>query len=591
MRGGEQLFWAGLGVSSLAALVDAWLGLVGAAGYILAIIGGMLLGRFIFIVRGKKKFTPDILMSAVAIATSLTGSWVEGAIVMILYSIAETMEEAAERLAMRRLTSLIRLIPTHVEVLRGSRAEKVELSSVRPGDIVLVRKGETVPVDGVLLDRGVFDTRFITGEPEPVELQPGDMVASGFINVGGPVKVRALRLPGESTLQRLVEASLEFLERKSRVQTLVESLSPPLTIFVLSASLAAFALYGLKGLVSVLVAGCPSAYIISSSTSTMLMVATLARRGVVVKGGPPLEASRKVRAVVLDKTGTLTLGTPRLARVEPEGMAEEVLALAASAALASLHPLSRAIISEARARGISPRPPSKAEEHPGKGVEAVVDGRRVKLGSKSFTGFRGEAECQGPIVYVSADGVTGYLCFEDKITEEAKEAIEAFKRMGLRVVMASGDKRENVERVAKALGISEYYYSMKPDDKVRLVERLRRESGGVAMVGDGVNDVEALAAADLGVAIGSIDVVADVADAVVSNVKQTVDVLKSGKVYYSALVAAFAVATVIKVVAISGGISGLLPLWLVAFLGDDGSTIAGVALSAAVIAAGFKGRI
>lgn len=584
----DRRFWLALGVASVTSLVDAYFGFARVSGYILAVIGGVLLVRFILFVSRKGRFTPDILMSTVAIVTSLTGNWFEGSIVMVLYSIAELMEEAAEELAKRRLTGLIKLVPSRVEVLRGGRAEKASISEVKPGDIVYVRKGEAVPVDGILLDRGVFDTKFVTGEPVPVELQPGDAVASGFINVGSPVRVRAVKLPSESTLQRLVEASLEFLERKSRVERLVERITPPMTVLVLSASLAAFWLYGIPGLVSVLVAGCPSAYIISASTSTMLTVAALARRGVVVKGGPPLEASKRVRAVVLDKTGTLTLGSPKLAKIVPEGMEEEVLSLAASAALASLHPLSRAIISEARARGITPRPPEDAEEYPGKGVRARVDGRVVMLGSKGFVGYQGNAECDGPIVYVASDGLKGYLCFRDEVTEDAVKTVKTLKSMGLRVVLASGDKRENVERAARRVGVEEYYYSMKPDDKVALVERLRRETGGVAMVGDGVNDIEALAAADLGIAVGSIDVVADVADAVVSRISQVVEVVRSGRAYYNAVIIAFVTASLIKAVAIVGGISGVLPLWLVAFLGDDGSTITGVAFSAVAIALSFK---
>ena len=585
-------FWVILELSSASVIAMELTGTGGVIpSYILSAIGLVLLVRFLVMLGHERVYTPDVLMSAVALATALTGYWKEGAIVMILYSIAEIMEETAEKLALRRLTGLIRIIPDTVEVVVGGVVRRVRSSEVKPGDIVLVRRGEAVPVDGILLDRGTFDTRYITGESDPVSLNPGDPVVSGYINLGDPVKIRALKRAGDSTLQRIVSISLEFLERKSRIERLVESISPPLTVAVLTVSLAAFEAFGIYGLVSVLVAGCPSAYLISSASSTMLAIAVMARRGIIVKGGVPLETSRNVRTVVLDKTGTLTLGKPRLKAVKtPMGIdTGDMLRLAASAAVASRHPLSMVIVSEARRRGIEVKPPSRVKEYPGKGLEAVVNGEIVKIGSRTFIGFDDSYTCDGPVVFVSTSSGKGYLCFEDEVREEARWVVESLRRRGVRVVIASGDKKVNVEKVAKAIGVDEYYYEMSPEDKLKLISRFKSNNGKVAMVGDGINDLEAMAAADLGVAIGDIDVVADVADVVIPRLGSLTSVLDAGKTYFNALMLAFAAATLIKAIAIAGGFTQTIPLWAVAFLGDDGSTITGVIVAASLFMAKFKG--
>jgi len=268
----------------------------------------------------------------------------EGLIIYVLYSIAETMEVQVKKLALRKIEKAKKLIPRRVRVFREDGYVEVDASEVVQGDRILVRRGEVVPVDGVLLGRGVFDTSLITGESVPMEFGEGEQVESGYINVGDPIEVRAVKSPAESTLQQLILRATELLENKGRVQRLIERLSPYMIITVLGIFALTY-LFAQERAVAVLLAGCPSALIIDSAATTSYTVSLLAGRGVVVRGGAALESGSKVGRVVIDKTGTLTMGIPRPVRViPPDGMDPELFKAHVSAvATASLHPISRAI--------------------------------------------------------------------------------------------------------------------------------------------------------------------------------------------------------------------------------------------------------
>ncbi len=587
--------WLLLLALSLAGVIAYFAGYPLIATAVLALDGALLLARFAYYLFAKKRYTIDLIMGGVAVLLVAAGRPLEGLIIMALYGFAETLEELVERFAMRRVTAILEIVPKRVTVLRGSRQEVVDADDVKPGDVVLVGRGQVVPVDGVLLDKGVFNTSIVTGEPVPVEAGPGETVYSGYINLGDPVRVRALASPRDSSLQRVVRLALSLLERKSRVQRVLERYSPAYSVGLFTVAGLALLLWGVNGAVSVLVAGCPSAFIITSSVLSLYGVGGLARLGIVVKGGEAMERLGKVRVVVLDKTGTLTLGRPVLSRViAPPGVNEErLLSVAASLAAASSHPLSRGIVEAARQRGVEIPSAAEVREIPGKGLIGRVDGYEVALGSASLVGARLAAGCgEGEAsVYVRVDGGVGLLCFSDVVDESARDAVEKLKSMGVKVVIASGDRRVNVEKVARILGVEEYYGELKPEDKLRFVEDLRRRYGPVAMVGDGVNDVAAMAAADAGVAVGEVNVVIEVADAVLrGGIKQLPLLLKAARGFYSGIASGFTVAGLVKVAAIAGGITGFLPLWLVALIGDDGSTILGAASAVAVLTARLAAR-
>lgn len=593
---GEGRIFIMLGVASVAGVALYLLGLETLAlGLYLFGIGLLTLASLRELIL-ERHLTVELLMAIVGYILVYHGVVFEGLIIYILYSIAETMEVQVKRLALRKIEKAKKLIPRRVRVYRDGGYVEVDASEVEPGEKILVRRGEVVPVDGVLLGRGVFDTSLITGESVPLEYGEGDQVESGYINVGDPVEIRAVKSPAESTLQQLILRATELLENKGRVQRLIERLSPYMIVTVLGV----FALtyfFAQERAVAVLLAGCPSALIIDSAATTSYTVSLLAGRGVVVRGGAALESGSKVGRIIIDKTGTLTMGIPRPVRVvPPDGMdVEEFKAHVSAVATTSLHPISRAIATSWHNSLVA----EEAREYPGKGVEARVNGRKVYLGSKEFISGLGvdipveEACGDADLVvyaYIEGYGAAGAICLEESIDEGVVNAVEELRSMGVEVAIASGDREERVARVAERLGIREYYAQLKPWEKTELVRRVRRECGcKVSMVGDGVNDLEALAESDFGVAIGNIDAVSSVSDAVlIHGFKDLPSLLKRARAYVSGLYIGFAVATAVKVVTIVFGLTGIFPLWLVALMGDDGSTL--LSTLASVVTVYLRGR-
>ncbi len=526
----------------------------------------------------RRSFGVNLLMGAAALVTWYLGAYFEGYLIIMLYSLSEIIEGVAEKRASRTLSSLRDLIPRSVTVVDNGAISPVRPEEVRVGDVVLVRRGEAVVVDGVLLDdAGVFDTSLMTGEQEPVRVVKGQGVLSGYVNLGDPVRVRAIAGFGESALRILVVEAMKALERKSRVQRFLERIAPPYTAALLGGYAATALFLGPYRALPIILAGCPSAFVITSATLTAMSIARLARRGVVVRGGVVLEKASRLGVVVLDKTGTVTTGRLKIALVKPmSGFSNnEVLRLAGAVAKGSIHPVSAALAPH------SDLTPKSVREVVGMGVEAVVGGRLVRVGKKEFAGFD-EVGC-GDLtpVYVSVDGRhAGIICLREEVCKGVKDLINQLRSMGTDVIMASGDKREKVTMISEELGVREYYPSMSPQEKAELVRRLRQVRGPVAVIGDGVNDAVALAEADLGVAVGKLSLTAGVADAVlVSGLNSFLDLVGEASVFRRALIAGFATATVIKAIALALGFMGAIPMAAVVALGDDGSTLLSLALA------------
>ena len=420
-----------------------------------------------------------------------------------------------------------------------------------------------------------------------MEMPPGSIVPSGAVNLGDPVKGTAIKPPRDSFMQKLIAEALEAVERKASVQRLLERMAPYITVLVLAAFVVAHIKLGGVRAVSILLAGCPSAFIVSSGYSTAMSIALLAGMGVVVKGGQVLETAGKVRVVVLDKTGTVTTARSKVSLVKPPQGVDEgrFLSLASSLAAASLHPLSRSLASATSTR----LPVASVRETPGVGVQGVVDGVKVFIGRVE----ENAPKCPEGLktLHVKINGNVGAICLEEIVDPSAPRAIEELKSMGYHVVLASGDSRERVERIAKTLGVSEFYAEMKPEDKARLVDEYRRRYGPVLFAGDGLNDLVAIAKADVGVAVGNIEAAADAADAVSPGGAIGVSrLLRASRLYTKALAYSFTLAGAIKVIAAGGGLAGLLDPVIVALIGDDGSTMAGVAI-ATLIVARLNGRL
>ncbi|MEB3851369.1 MAG: cadmium-translocating P-type ATPase [Desulfurococcales archaeon] len=578
---GELAWYAALAASATTGLAASLAGSPGPARAALAAGAALLAARFaLALARGR--FTVDLLMAVVGLVAVRHGLVLEGLIVYLLYSAAEALEERVEALARRRLEAAARLLPGRVLVERPGGGGEVEVESLQPGDVVVARVGEALPADGTALSPGAVDASIVTGEPDPVEVRPGDRLPSGVVVVEGPIRVRVERPPGDSYAQRLISEALEALEERPRVTRTLERLAPLLTAVVLSAFAAAHLALGPARALSVLLAGCPSAFIIASSFQASYQIAGLARRGVLVRGGASLEAASTVDTVVVDKTGTLTTLAP--APVDGDPRAWRLAGLAAALARGSRHPVARALAAMPAPGGASV---SWVREERGSGVVGEVSGSLVELRA-------GPPMPCGKTVLVRASTPGGgveeaVLCLRETLAAGARELVAYLRGRGVRVVIASGDRPENVRRVAEELGVEEYHANMSPEAKAELVRRLRGEGRRVAFVGDGVNDAIALAAADFSVAVGSVDLTRELADAVAPHgPRQVLEVFRAAHAFRRGLAAAFATAALAKLAVATAGLAGLMPLPLVALLGDDGSTLA--AAAAGALAGGSRGR-
>ncbi len=585
---GIPIFWVVIGVTSILMLFLSVLGVhYYLMDYALLAISLAILSRMIVMLVLRRRLTVDLLMGVAGLATWHLHAILEGFLIYALYSASELIEHLAERYAKRKLVGLRELLPSEVSVDVDGSIDRKKLSEVEVGDILLIKPGEVVPVDGVIVEgESVFDTSYITGESEPILLGKGSYVTSGYINKAKLVRVRALRKPSESLLQLLVVEAEKALERKASLQKFIERFSQPYTLLVLG-------VFGIAGLVlspyralAILLAGCPSAFIISSSTATALSIALLARRSTVVRGGRVLEDLSKVKVMVFDKTGTITLGDMKVTKVYTYGgrSIEEVLGLAGGAAKASSHPVARTLSKYSKLT------PIKAEEYPGKGVKALINGFEVLIGSSTFLEEQGVAlNLNGRVcsngereVYVAVDGIhVGVICLEEEVSNRVKNVFEEIRSIGLNIAIASGDRIDRVKKIAEYLGVNEYYGELNPEDKRRLVIKLRKEYGKVAFVGDGINDVEALAEADVGIAIGSLRVVSNIGDVVLVKGIETIPLLiRQAKRYIKSMYTSMLVALTVKLSAMILGIMGMIPLWLIVGIGDDGATLVGLSLIA-----------
>lgn len=469
------------------------------------------------------------LMALAAVGAVVLGEVAEAATLAFLFSIAEALGGYALARARRGLRALLDLVPASATVLRDGVEAAVDPDELAVGDVLLVRPGERVATDGVVRSgRSALDLSAVTGESVPVEAGPGDNVFAAAINGGGALEIEVTARADENSLARVVRVVEEAQERKGRSQRLAERVARPLVPGVLAVSFL-IAVVGsilgdpstwvLRALV-VLVAAAPCAFAISVPVTVVAAIGAATRAGVLVKGGAALEALGRVRAVALDKTGTLTRNEPRVVEVVGANGAapHDVLAPAAALEARSEHPLAAAILAAAD----DVRPAVDVEAVPGNGLLGTVDGERVRLGRPGFVPF---AALDGQVERLQADGATvvlverggetlGAIAVRDELRPEAGAAVAALAEAGIRAVtMLTGDNRRTAEALAARAGIDDVRAELRPTEKARAVETLRARSP-VAMVGDGINDAPALATADVGIAMGAMgaDVAIETAD-------------------------------------------------------------------------------
>ncbi|MBR0682878.1 cadmium-translocating P-type ATPase [Roseomonas eburnea] len=556
--------------------------------------------RAIALARSGSPFSIETLMCTAAIGAAIIGAAEEAAVVVLLFAFGELLENVAAGRARDGIRALATLMPRVALRLRADgTTEQVPADRIAVGDLVLVRPGDRVPCDGVIEDgASALDESPVTGESIPVSRGPGDAVMAGSINAEGAIRVRVTRAATDNTIARIIRMVEDATASRAPTQRFIERFSSwwtpgAMIVALLVIVIPPFALGWdwwtsiYRGLAVLLIA-CPCALVISVPAAMASGLSAGARRGLLIKGGAALETIGGARTVAFDKTGTLTEGRPRVTDVLPaEGRsAEGVLALAAAVEQGSSHPLAKAILAEAAARGVDVSATEAQAALPGRAVTGTVAGLRVSIGSPRHARESGaelgalaaaldRLEREGKTVsVVLADGaVAGLVALRDEPRADAAAGVAAISALGVRPVMLTGDNRRTGEAIAISLGL-DAKAELLPDDKLREIGKLR-DRGPVIMVGDGINDAPALAAASVGVAMGGgTDVALETADAAVlkDRVTGVAELVSLSRATMANVKQNVAVAVGLKGVFLVTTLLGITGLWP-AIMADTGATV------------------
>ncbi|QEN87634.1 heavy metal translocating P-type ATPase [Labrys sp. KNU-23] len=452
------------------------------------------------------------------------------AVITVLVLLGQVLELRAREHTSGAIRALLNLAPkTATRIREDGSEEEITLDKVAVGDSLRIRPGEKVPVDGSVLEgHSSLDEALVTGESMPVSKVVGDSVIGGTLNQTGALVIRADKVEGDTMLAQIVQMVSQAQRSRAPIQRLADQVAGwfvPLVILVAAVAFAAWAIfgpeprlaYGVVAAVTVLIIACPCALGLATPMSIMVGVGKGAGLGVLVRNAEALERLEKVDTLVVDKTGTLTEGRPTLTAIWPvEGMAEDdLLRLAASVERASEHPLARAVVAAAEAKGLALSPVTDFDSPTGKGAQGLVEGRLVLLGNAAFMAQEGIAVALAAeadqlrrdgatVIFAAIDGrLAGLLAIADPVKETTPAALAALREEGIHVVMVTGDNRVTAEAIARRLGIDAVEAEVLPERKSALVETFKREGKVVAMAGDGVNDAPALAVADVGIAMGA----------------------------------------------------------------------------------------
>jgi len=558
-----------------------------AAYAISAVSGSWFALRSTFAALAQFRFDVNLLMILAAAGAAAIGYVAEAAVLMFLFSLSNTLEGYTMGRTRRALHALLKLRPVRALVRRHGREVEVEAEDVRVGEIVIVKPGEALPVDGVVeAGASLVDQSTLTGESVPVPKQAGDKVFAGTMNQQGSLEVKTLRAAGDTTLARIVTLVEEAQQQKSQTEEVAEWVGRYYTVVVVIGAVLMIAIpLALKQpfnetfyrAMTLLVVASPCALVIATPATVLSAIANAARNGILFKGGRFIEALARVKAVAFDKTGTLTAGRFEVTDVAALDGADEnrILAWAAGAEKRSQHPLAQAVVRAADARGVSYTPAQQLTSHLGKGLVAHHDGVTIEIGTPALFDDLGIAVPAGgrervqalmaeakTAMLVRCGSAWGVIAAADRLRPTAPRTVADLKRLGIAsVVLLSGDSRQTVEAIARLTRVDEARGQLLPEDKVNVVGELEQRYGAVAMVGDGVNDAPALARATVGVAMGGVgsDAALESADVVLMADDLTA-------LPYALRLAQRARRVVIQNVVIASGVMVLLVTWV--FLGQ-----------------------
>ena len=550
----------------------------------------------------ERRFSVEFLMAVAALGALYLGYLFEAATVLLLYCVAEYFEGYIQDRARRTVEKLSSFMPDQARVVIDGQEKMVVVSDVSVGATILVEPGERIPADGNVVE-GIsnVDQALVTGESVPVAKTVNDCVFAGTMNVNGVLRIVVTKKSDETLVSRIVKLVTESGKRKASIETLVNRFAKIYVPIVIAlAVLTAFGLPFVLGGSShtwiyrsliLLVVSCPSAFIISVPATIFISITIAAKRGVIVKGGVYMEKLARLKTVVFDKTGTLTMGRPAVHQIRVvERAQEEALAYAAALDQHSTHPVAKAIYRVAVERGIdlSKLKVTDVTEVPGKGIVGYVNDVFVAVGNPELMKEFG-CNCEqaysisendihtSVCISVAKQGIAS-VCVVDEIRKDAVNAVSSLSKSGIKTEMLTGDRAEIADEIANDLKIDEVHADLFPEDKLRIVEKLiAKHEGLVAMVGDGVNDAPALAASDVGIAMGAagVDVALESADVVLvrDELAQIPYLVRLSEKTMTIAKQNIAASLVVKVILGALGLMGLTPLWFTVASGDDGVTM------------------
>ena len=569
---GGALFAVGL-------LVGGW------ASFVVCLIAYFLLGKDVVMtaVRNLTKghvFDENFLMSVATIGAFFIGEYPEAVGVMLFYRVGEYFEHRAVERSRKQIMEAVDLRPEVVQLVEGETIQEIPAEEAMVGDLLLVRPGDRIPLDGVVVKgESRLDTAPITGEPVPVRVAEGDSVTSGCVNTVGQLIIRAEKPLAESMVTRILDSVENAAASKPKFERFISRFARVYTPVVVAIAAATAVIpslvtgewsYWIYTALSFLVMSCPCALVLSVPLAFFAGIGAGSKKGILFKGGQSMEALAKVKAVVMDKTGTLTKGDFKVQSIIG-GMT--LLQLCASCEQQSTHPIAESIVAAAKEQKLTLLQPEKLLELPGKGIHAVLQGNDVLCGNAKLLRERGivfqELKEPGSVVYVSANGVyQGCLIISDTIKPGAEVAVRQLREKGIQTVMLTGDAEDSAQAVAGMVGIREVHAGLLPQQKLEHLQQIRERSGAVMFVGDGINDAPVLAGADVGAAMGSgADAAIEAADVVfmtsdVEAVPQALNIAaETNKIAWQNVVFALGVKAAVMLL----GLFGYASMWLAVF--------------------------
>ncbi len=551
------------------------------------ILGGEVVLKAVKNLFRGKLFDENFLMSIATIGAFATGEYPEAVGVMLFYEIGELFEDIAVGKSRKQIMEAVDMRPEVVRYIDGDNVIELDPEEIEIGDIIEVRPGDRIPLDGVVVKGDSrIDTSAVTGEPVPVGVKEGSEVVSGCVNMSGLIYVKVEKLLEESMVSRILEAVENAAASKPKIDRFISKFARIYTPIVVFAALATAVIpslitgnwhYWVYTALTFLVISCPCALVLSVPLAFFAGIGAGSKKGILFKGGVSLESLAEVKAVVMDKTGTVTEGNFKVAQIVSDGdyAEDRILAFAGAAESRSTHPIATSIMEEVKKRRLEIPEVKDIKEISGKGMEVTLDDGMLLCGNVELLTMKGiEVPSKAKEIYGTEvllafnEKYIGYIVINDKIKSDSKQAISDIKRYGLWTAMLTGDAKKNAEMVAKEAGIDICYAKQLPQDKLNNLSKIREEKGAVMFVGDGINDAPVLAGADVGAAMGSgADAAIEAADVVFMNsrllaIPESIKIAKKTKAIAMQNVIG---ALVIKALVMVLGFAGIASMWMAVF--------------------------